>query len=53
MARTSPGAGNVRMVGNLLGDPKQEVPIGASVEAVFEHHEDAKPPFTLVHWRLV
>ena len=48
-----PGAGNVRMVGNLLGDPKQEVPIGASVEAVFEHHEDAKPPFTLVHWRLV
>ena len=24
-----PDAGNVRMVGNLLGDPKQDVPIGA------------------------
>ncbi len=48
-----PGAGNVRMVGNLLGDPKQDVPIGAAVEAVFEHHETASPPFTLVQWRLV
>ncbi len=48
-----PDAGNVRMVGNLLGDPKQDVPIGAAVEAVFEHHEAANPPFTLVHWRLV
>lgn len=47
-----PHAGNVRMVGNLLGDPRQEVPIGAAVEAVFEPHDDAKPPFTLVHWRL-
>ena len=47
-----PAAGNVRMVGNLLGDPKQEVTIGAPVEAVFEHHNAAKPPFTLVHWRL-
>ena len=33
-----PHAGNVRMVGNLLGDPQQDVRIGASVEAVFEHH---------------
>ena len=38
----------VRMVGNLLGDPAQPVPIGASVEAVFEPHDD----FTLVQWRL-
>ena len=38
----------VRMVGNLLGDPTQPVPIGASVEAVFEPHDD----FTLVQWRL-
>lgn len=49
---TLPGADDVRMVGNLLGDPKQEVPIGAAVEAVFEHHEAASLPFTLVHWRL-
>jgi len=39
------------MVGNLLGDPMQPVAIGAPVEAAFEPHEDATPPFTLVHWR--
>ena len=50
---TLPGAGDVRMVGNLLGDPERAVPIGGAVEAVFEHHEAASPPFTLVHWRLV
>ena len=48
-----PDAGNVRMLGNLLGDPKQDVPIGGNVEAVFEHHNDAKPPFSLVQWKLV
>ena len=48
-----PGAGNVRMLGNLLGDPRAEVPIGAAVEAVFEPHDEAKPPFTLVQWRRV
>jgi uncharacterized protein len=42
----------VRMVGNLLGDPKQTVVIGAPVAAVFEPHDDASPPFTLVQWRL-
>jgi len=47
-----PDYGNVRMIGNLLGDGKQPVPIGASVEAVFEHHNSATPPCTLVHWRL-
>ena len=46
-----PHAGKVRMLGNLLGDPRQEVVIGAPVEAVFEHHNDAAPPFTLVQWR--
>jgi uncharacterized OB-fold protein len=46
-----PHADNVRMIGNLLGDPHQDVSIGASVEAVFEAHDEAKPPFTLVHWR--
>lgn len=42
-----------RMVGNLLGDPRQDVPIGAPVQAVFEHHTDEDPSFTLVHWRIV
>jgi uncharacterized OB-fold protein len=48
-----PEAGHVRMLGNLLGDPHQEVRIGADVEAVFEPHDDAKSPYTLVHWRCV
>ncbi len=46
-----PEADNVRMIGNLVGDPREPVVIGSSVEAVFEAHDDAKPPFTLVHWR--
>jgi hypothetical protein len=29
------------------------VRIGAEVEGVFEHHADAKPPFTLLQWRLL
>jgi uncharacterized OB-fold protein len=41
-----PSAGGIRMLGNLVGDPLQEVEIGAAVEAVFEHHDD----YTLVHW---
>ncbi len=44
-----PGANNVRMVGNLLGDPMQQITIGGEVEAVFEHHAD----HTLVQWRAV
>lgn len=47
-----PGADNIRMIGNLLGDPEQSVPIGAEVEAVFEHHNSADPPHTLVQWKL-
>lgn len=45
-----PQAGNVRMVGNLLGDPMQPVTIGAAVEAVFEDHADEG--YTLVQWRV-
>lgn len=45
-------AGDVRLVGNLLGDPMQEVAIGSEVEGVFEHHPDASPPFSLLQWRL-
>lgn len=46
-----PDAGGVRMVGNLLGDPRQTVEIEAAVEAVFEDH--AEPDYTLVQWRRV
>ena len=48
-----PEYGNVRMVGSLLGDAAQEVRIGAAVEAVFEPHDAADPPYTLVQWRTV
>jgi uncharacterized OB-fold protein len=47
-----PHAGNIRMLGNLLGDPMQEVVIGAPVEGVFEHHDHANPPYTLMQWRI-
>src|SRR5919106_766412 len=33
-----PDAESLRMIGNLLGDPLQDVQIGAPVEAVFEDH---------------
>lgn len=46
-----PQAGHVRMVGNLLGDPLQEVRIGALVHGVFEHHAQEPLPYTLLHWR--
>ncbi len=42
-------AAGVRLVGNLLGDPLQEVPFGAEVEAVFEDREEG---YTLIQWRL-
>ena len=48
-----PDAGKVRMLGNLLGDPMQDVKIGAEVEGVFEHHPDANPPFSLLQWQYV
>ena len=47
-----PEAGNIRMIGNLLGDSMQDVLIGADVVAEFEPHEDGDRPFTLVHWRV-
>ncbi len=46
-----PQADGVRLVGNLLGDPEQPVRIGAQVTAVFEHHNDADDPFTLLQWQ--
>lgn len=45
-----PHADGVRLVGNLLGDAQQSVDIGQPVRAVFEHHDDAEPNFTLLQW---
>ena len=45
-------AGTVRMVGNLLGDPMQEVLIGSKVKGIFEHHLKALVPHSLLQWRL-
>ena len=47
-----PHADNLRMLGNLLGDPVQDIVIGSDVEAVFEDHDDGSPPFTLVQWQV-
>ena len=47
-----PNHENVRMVGNLVGDPMQTVEIGAEVRPVFEDHE-GDDPYTLVHWEVV
>jgi uncharacterized OB-fold protein len=44
-------ADGIRMIGNLVGDPEAPIVIGAAVEPVFEDHDDAEPPFTLVQWR--
>ncbi len=42
-----PHADNVRIVGNLLGDPRQDVRIDAPVVGVFEDHAE----FTLLQWQ--
>lgn len=47
-----PHADGVRVVGNLLGDPHQSLTIGAPVEGVFEHHDDADPTYTLLQWAI-
>lgn len=47
-----PHADGVRLVGNLVGDPMQPLEIGAPVKGVFEHHRDATPAFSLLHWRV-
>lgn len=46
-----PEADGVRIIGNLLGDPQQQVTIGARVQGEFEHHTEAPEPFSLLHWR--
>ena len=45
-----PQADNVRLIGNLIGDPLQPLVIGAPVTGVFEHHPDDDPAHTLLQW---
>lgn len=47
-----PHADNIRMAGNLLGDPHQAVEIGTAVQAVFERHGDGDAAYALVQWKL-
>ena len=47
-----PHADNVRVIGNLLGDPQAPVVIGAEVEGVFEQH-DGDNAHALLHWQVV
>jgi uncharacterized OB-fold protein len=42
-----PEADGIRMIGNLAGDPRAAIEIGARVEPVFEDHG----AYTLVQWR--
>jgi uncharacterized protein len=45
-----PRAGQVRMLGNLLGEASQDVIIGAEVIGEYEHH-GGHTPYTLLQWR--
>jgi uncharacterized protein len=50
-----PHAAGLRLLGNLLGDPMQDVKIGAEVEGVFEHHAAIgpdQPAYSLLQWRM-
>ena len=48
-----PGAGGVRMIGNVLGDRMQPLRIGDAVSGEFEHHEVNDYRYSLLHWRKV
>lgn len=48
-----PQADGVRMVGNLLGDPSQQVSIGCPVAGCFERHDHARHPYTLLQWQVL
>ena len=47
-----PAADNVRVIGNLLGDPRQPLGIGTAVSGVYEHHRDDDGSHTLLQWRV-
>lgn len=44
---TLTNADGVRLVGNLLGDPRADVHIGSPVRGVFDDHDEG---FTLLQW---
>ena len=47
-------APEVRLVGNLIGNPRAEIQLGRDVAALFEHHQDHQdtaPAFTLLQWK--
>lgn len=44
-------AAGIRLLSNLLSPAEQKVVISAEVAGVFEHHAEATPPFSLLHWR--
>lgn len=46
-----PRAGNIRMIGNLLGAADQTVEIGAPVSGVFEHRTIGDQSFSLLQWQ--
>lgn len=45
------GIPGVRFVGNILGDPNQDLQIGGRVAPVFEHDEERD--VTLIQWEIV
>lgn len=45
-------APGIRMLGNIVGDPGQEVRAGQAVEAVFEDHQRDGLRYTLVQWKI-
>jgi uncharacterized OB-fold protein len=46
-----PAAGSVRLIGNLLGDPRCAPVIGEQLLGVFEDHQAGTGPYTLLQWR--
>jgi uncharacterized OB-fold protein len=47
-----PQAGGVRMIGNIVGDPMQQIAVGTPLRGVFEHHRAAQPAYTLLQWKV-
>lgn len=47
-----PLADGVRIVGNLIGDPRQDLVIGAPVTGVFEQHANDDPAHCLLQWAI-
>ncbi len=46
------GTNGTRIIGNLLGDPEQNLVIGQRVNGVFEHHHEEDPAYSLLQWQI-